>query len=128
MYVYTMDNEKEVLKENLHTPIYKKNGRHCIKMRKIEKRLFWYCFSFHGGGTYKFTVRAGSHWTVVQYSFFFCSPEVRIYKRTQKRKKKRKKTRCRPRTDKEINQEKKKVFYFFLVTFLVESVLSFFFS
>ena len=69
MYVYTMDNEKEVLKENLHTP------------------------------TYKFTVRAGSNWTVVQYSFFFCSPEVRIYKRTQERKKKRKKTRCRPRTD-----------------------------
>ena len=24
MYVYTMDNQKEVLKENLHTPIYKK--------------------------------------------------------------------------------------------------------
>ena len=27
MYVYTMDNQKEVLKENLHTPIYKKKWK-----------------------------------------------------------------------------------------------------
>ena len=47
--------------------------------------------------------------------------ELRIYKRKQERKKKERKHAL----DKEHDQEKKKVFSFFLVAFLFESVFSF---